>query len=172
MLCFNYTVGFFWSVAVPNGARPSPGRETAQCVRSYPRTPTRGPGVPVPDGHPEPLFIPRLQSRFADFPWPRSLLTRGCSPRRPVAVIGTVAACVRAALGRRRPCARHLGAGCPPAALRLGLGPSTAPRRLRQSDVWPRRPAARAPHGCRQRRGPQGSQPAPLSTLTRQSPRA
>lgn len=172
MLCFNYTVGFFWSVAVPNGARRSPNRETEGCSRSEPRLPRIRPGDTVSGGHSEPLFIPRLQSRFADFPWPRSLLTRGCSPRRPVAVIGTVAASVRAALGRRQPRARHRCAGCPPAALRLGPGPSTAPRRLRQSDVWPRGPAARAPHGCRQRCGPQGSQPAPLSALTRQSPRA
>jgi len=42
--------------------------------------------------HPEPLFIPKLQSRFADFPWPFSLLTRGFSPWRPDAVIGTESA--------------------------------------------------------------------------------
>jgi len=28
-------------------------------------------------GHSEPLFIPKLQSQFADFPWPRYLLTKG-----------------------------------------------------------------------------------------------
>jgi len=28
-------------------------------------------------GHSEPLFIPKLQSRFADFPWLRCLLTKG-----------------------------------------------------------------------------------------------
>jgi len=39
--------------------------------------------------HSEPLFIPRLQSRFADFPWSCYLLTRGFSPRRPDAVIST-----------------------------------------------------------------------------------
>lgn len=39
--------------------------------------------------HPEPPFIPKLQSRFADFPWSCSLLTRGFSPWRPDAVIGT-----------------------------------------------------------------------------------
>ena len=38
---------------------------------------------------PEPPFIPRLQSRFADFPWGRSLLARSCVLRRPDAVIGT-----------------------------------------------------------------------------------
>ena len=51
----------------------------------------------------EPLLIPRLQSRFADFPWARCPLTRGCSPRRPVAVLGTVAAYARIVSGRRRP---------------------------------------------------------------------
>ena len=48
-----------------------------------------------PHGHPEPLFIPKLQSRFADFPWPRYLLTKGFLPRRPDAVISTVLADVR-----------------------------------------------------------------------------
>ena len=38
----------------------------------------------------EPLLIPKLQSRFADFPWTRSPLTRGCPPWRPAAVLGTV----------------------------------------------------------------------------------
>ena len=86
MLCFNYTVGFSWSVAVPNGlARLSPaspgrgsppGRFVAGCRRR----------------RPEPPFIPRLQSRVADFPWGRSLLARSCLPRRPDAVIGTARA--------------------------------------------------------------------------------
>jgi len=40
----------------------------------------------------EPLFIPRLQSRFADFPWSCYLLTRGFLPRRPDAVISTAPA--------------------------------------------------------------------------------
>jgi hypothetical protein len=38
---------------------------------------------------PEPLFIPKLQSQFADFPWTRFLLTKGFSPKRPDAVIST-----------------------------------------------------------------------------------
>lgn len=41
-------------------------------------------------GRPEPLFIPKLQSRFADFPCTRYLPTKGYSPRRPDAVISTV----------------------------------------------------------------------------------
>lgn len=40
-------------------------------------------------GRPEPLFIPKLQSRFADFPCTRYLPTKGYSPRRPDAVIST-----------------------------------------------------------------------------------
>jgi len=56
--------------------------------------------------HSEPLFIPRLQSRFADFPWTCYLLTRGFSPRRPDAVISTesarVAQPIEATLGLAR----------------------------------------------------------------------
>lgn len=54
--------------------------------------------------HSEPLFIPRLQSRFADFPWPCYLLTRGFLPWRPDAVISTVPALV-AQSSLRRPSA-------------------------------------------------------------------
>ena len=42
-----------------------------------------------PNRLPEPLFIPKLQSRFADFPYTRCLHTKGFSPRRPDAVIST-----------------------------------------------------------------------------------
>ena len=56
------------------------------------------------NGRPEPLFIPRLQSRFADFPWPRYLLTRGFLPWRPDAVISTAPAHVA------QPVLRHLSA--------------------------------------------------------------
>jgi len=51
--------------------------------------------------HSEPLFIPRLQSRFADFPWTCYLLTRGFSPRRPDAVISTELARVAQPILRR-----------------------------------------------------------------------
>jgi len=51
--------------------------------------------------HSEPLFIPRLQSRFADFPWSCYLLTRGFLPRRPDAVISTVPARVAQSILRR-----------------------------------------------------------------------
>jgi len=51
----------------------------------------------------EPLFIPRLQSRFADFPWPCYLLTRGFLPRRPDAVISTEPASVEQSSLRRCP---------------------------------------------------------------------
>ena len=49
----------------------------------------------------EPLFIPRLQSRFADFPWSLSLLTRGYLPWRPDAVISTEPARVAQSSFRR-----------------------------------------------------------------------
>ena len=56
--------------------------------------------------HPEPPFIPRLQSRFADFPWGRSLLARSCVLRRPDAVIGTAPGLPRGpASGGPRGCA-------------------------------------------------------------------
>lgn len=44
----------------------------------------------IPYRRSEPLFIPKLQSRFADFPCTRYLLTKGYSPWRPDAVISTV----------------------------------------------------------------------------------
>jgi len=34
----------------------------------------------IPHRRPEPLFIPKLQSRFADFPYLRYLLTKGYLP--------------------------------------------------------------------------------------------
>ncbi|CAL5999910.1 Hypothetical_protein [Hexamita inflata] len=86
MLCFNYTVGFFQSVAVLN---------CPWCVRGCKDHPAhiwqvaplrRFPEVSMQrrrHEHSEPLFIPRLQSRFADFPWLCYLLTRGFLPRRP-----------------------------------------------------------------------------------------
>lgn len=91
MLCFNYTVGFSWSVAVLNGLYL---RTLSRAVRALPRP--RSPRTTAPclrhgsvKRRPEPPFIPRLQSRFADFPWGRSLLARSCVLRRPDAVIGT-----------------------------------------------------------------------------------
>lgn len=62
----------------------------------------RGGPLPARALRSEPLLIPKLQSRFADFPWTRSPLTRGCPPRRPAAVLGTVAASARTVSGRRR----------------------------------------------------------------------
>jgi len=44
----------------------------------------------IPHRISEPPFIPKLQSRFADFPCARFLHTKGFSPRRPDAVISTV----------------------------------------------------------------------------------
>lgn len=91
MLCFNYTVGFSWSVAVLNGLYPAVG-SGAVSRRNNRRLPRgRRSGVERRDcwRRPEPPFIPRLQSRFADFPWGRSLLARSCVLRRPDAVIGT-----------------------------------------------------------------------------------
>lgn len=70
----------------------------------------------------EPLLIPKLQSRFADFPWTRCPLTRGCPPWRPVAVIGTVFAVARTVSGRRRTGVRAPGG----AGSRAELFPSHA----------------------------------------------
>ena len=108
MLCFNYTVGFSWSVAVLSGLFPTP---LSGAVRGGPR-----PRLPRARAqrlrrwrcgrHPEPPFIPRLQSRFADFPWGRSLLARSCVLRRPDAVIGTAPGLPRGpASGGPRGCA-------------------------------------------------------------------
>lgn len=70
------------------------------------------------EGHrrrPEPPFIPRLQSRFADFPWGRSLLARSCVLRRPDAVIGTARGRVHGPALRGPRDARVRGAGlCEP----------------------------------------------------------
>ena len=91
MLCFNYTVGFSWSVAVLNGLVPTalPGAVRAQLPPRSPRAVASRLGRRRRGRRPEPPFIPRLQSRFADFPWGRSLLARSCVLRRPDAVIGT-----------------------------------------------------------------------------------
>ena len=91
MLCFNYTVGFSWSVAVLNGLS-SPGALRLSAAAARPGRPGRADTVSSRrpgERRPEPPFIPRLQSRFADFPWGRSLLARSCVLRRPDAVIGT-----------------------------------------------------------------------------------
>jgi len=40
---------------------------------------------------PEPILVPRLRIRFADFPYLHWPTTRGCSPWRPAAVMGTAA---------------------------------------------------------------------------------
>lgn len=91
MLCFNYTVGFSWSVAVLNGLVPTalPGAVRALQPPRSPRAVAARLGRRRRGRRPEPPFIPRLQSRFADFPWGRSLLARSCVLRRPDAVIGT-----------------------------------------------------------------------------------
>jgi len=57
---------------------------------------------------------------------------------------------VRTVLGRPQTRARRISAGCPPSRLPLELSSSTDPWRLRQNDIWPRRPGAREPHICRQ----------------------
>lgn len=100
MLCFNYTVGFSWSVAVLS--RPL-------CVPSYKDRPLdawqasprqhfqRVSMHNIPHERPEPLFIPKLQSRFADFPYTRFLHTKGFLPRIPDAVISTVSICYESA---------------------------------------------------------------------------
>ena len=108
MLCFNYTVGFSWSVAVLNGLCPRPLSPTV-CRPHAPRLPRRherGFELERARRRPEPPFIPRLQSRFADFPWGRSLLARSCVLRRPDAVIGTAPGLPRGpASGGPRGCA-------------------------------------------------------------------
>ena len=94
MLCFNYTVGFSWSVAVLNGLAPT-ARLLPSAASARPGRPGRAAAVSgrrAIGRRPEPPFIPRLQSRVADFPWGRSLLARSCLPRRPDAVIGTARA--------------------------------------------------------------------------------
>ena len=91
MLCFNYTVGFSWSVAVLNGLAPT-ARLLPSAASARPGRPGRAAAVSgrrAVGRRPEPPFIPRLQSRVADFPWGRSLLARSCVLRRPDAVIGT-----------------------------------------------------------------------------------
>jgi len=95
MLCFNYTVGFFWSVAVlkcpvcliPCKDLKSDTWQIAP-LQHFEKVSIHS----VQQELSEPLFIPRLQSRFADFPWPCYLLTRGFLPRRPDAVISTAPA--------------------------------------------------------------------------------
>lgn len=93
MLCFNYTVGFSWSVAVLS--RPLyvlRCKDQADDIwQASPRQYFSAVSMHrFPHRRPEPLFIPKLQSRFADFPCTRYLHTKGYSPRRPDAVISTV----------------------------------------------------------------------------------
>jgi len=93
-LCFNYTVGFSKSVAVLNRPqhRNSPHIDSVDdAVRASPRRCFTAASVQgLLCERPEPLFIPKLQSQFADFPRTRCLLTKGFSPGRPDAVISTV----------------------------------------------------------------------------------
>jgi len=49
--------------------------------------------IRIPHRRLEPLFIPKLQSRFADFPISRYLHTKGYMPWRPDAVISTEHVC-------------------------------------------------------------------------------
>ena len=108
-LCFNYTVGFFKSVAVLNRPRYSRYARNDAVVALYTGEPAENVStVSIPTrlyGRSEPLFIPKLQSQFADFPWTRYLLTKGFSPWRPDAVISTVRNLAVAAVfhGRRSP---------------------------------------------------------------------
>lgn len=108
MLCFNYTVGFSWSVAVLSGLYLAPESNAVRAPQlpRLPRTATERLRRQRCKKHPEPPFIPRLQSRFADFPWGRSLLARSCVLRRPDAVIGTAPGLPRGpASGGPRGCA-------------------------------------------------------------------
>jgi hypothetical protein len=83
VLCFNYTVGFSWSVAVLNRPLWSPPNKDHHPHAWHPKIRQHSEQVSmnlVLHGRPEPLFIPRLQSRFADFPYLRYLLTKGYMP--------------------------------------------------------------------------------------------
>lgn len=107
----------------------------------------------------EPLFIPRLQSRFADFPWPRSLLTRGFSPRRPDAVISTAPARVARPSLRRRPAppAPAYASVFSPEAVLLAPSASARPLALSRDDgpagwtgrQWAAPSVANAGQACR-----------------------
>lgn len=113
----------------------------------------------APHGPPEPLFIPRLQSRFADFPWPRSLLTRGFSPRRPDAVISTAPARVARPSLRRRPAppAPAYASVFSPEAVLLAPSASARPLALSRDDgpagwtgrQWAAPSVANAGQACR-----------------------
>jgi len=80
MLCFNYTVGFSWSVAVLSRPLCSQRVKDHQPNAWHPKARQRFERVSITGflhGRSEPLFIPKLQSRFADFPCTRFLLTKG-----------------------------------------------------------------------------------------------
>ena len=66
-------------------------------VRARPRGLTQPLPIPGPLRSParptqplEPIFFPKLRIQFADLPYPHCSTTRGCSPWRPAADIGTV----------------------------------------------------------------------------------
>jgi hypothetical protein len=93
---------------------------------------------------PEPLFIPKLQSRFADFPWTRYLLTRGFLPRRPDAVISTTQTLNTTALFHGMPghARRELPRGIIVVSLRQELSSSADTSPL----DWYDNPAAQTSH--------------------------
>lgn len=77
-------------------AVPLHGSVTAT-VRARPRGRTQPIPCPGPLRNParptqplEPILFPKLRIRFADFPYLHCSTTRGCSPWRPAADIGTV----------------------------------------------------------------------------------
>lgn len=78
----------------------------------------------------EPILVPKLRIQFAEFPYARCSVARGCAPWSPAAVFGT---------GAARPA--RLPPECAPAALsRLRLGP-----RHPQPNTVLRNPAPRRP---------------------------
>jgi len=92
MLCFNYTVGFFWSVAVLYSLLSlrtqkdhQDGAWQASPRRHFSRVSIRM----FQNRRIEPFFIPKLQNQVADFPYSRFLHIKGYLPWRPDAVIST-----------------------------------------------------------------------------------